>query len=245
LQVACDLPVRVIIWPVRRIMMILSTALMTAAVVVLIDAGLTLVWQEPVSSVYASLRQSEADDQLATIETEFRDSLPDAHLPPTASPGRVEALADLFQRQLVTGKPIGRIKIPSIDIDFAVIEGTDTASLQKGPGHYPETALPGQGQTIGIAGHRTTYLAPFRDIDKIREGDKIELHMPYGDFTYSVEKTKVVDPSDVEIVDNIGRERLVLTACHPPYSAAERYAVFGRLDHVSLFGGSDGPWKAP
>ena len=225
--------------------MILSTALITAAVVVLIDAGLTLVWKEPVSSVYASLRQDDADEQLAAIEADFLDGLPEAELPPPADPDRVEALADLFEQQLVTGKPIGRIQIPSIDIDFAVIQGTDTASLQKGPGHYPKTALPGQGRTIGIAGHRTTYLAPFRDIDQIEKGDEIVLEMPYARFTYSVEKTKVVDPGDVQIVDDIGRERLVLTACHPPYSAAQRYAVFGRLDGVSLFGGDPGPWQAP
>jgi len=225
--------------------LILSTALITAAVVVLIDAGLTLVWKEPVSSVYASLRQDDADEQLAAIEADFLDGLPEAELPPPADPDRVEALADLFEQQLVTGKPIGRIQIPSIDIDFAVIQGTDTASLQKGPGHYPKTALPGQGRTIGIAGHRTTYLAPFRDIDQIEKGDEIVLEMPYARFTYSVEKTKVVDPGDVQIVDDIGRERLVLTACHPPYSAAQRYAVFGRLDSVSLFGGDPGPWQAP
>jgi len=243
--VAWDPNAAVIMGLVRRILLILSTALLTAAVVVLIDAALTLVWKEPVSSVYASLRQDDADEQLAAIEAEFLEGLPEAQLPPPADPDRVEALADLFERQLVTGRPIGRIEIPAIEIDFAVIQGTDTASLQKGPGHYPKTALPGQGRTIGIAGHRTTYLAPFRDIDKIEEGDEIVLEMPYARFTYAVEKTKVVDPSEIEIVDDIGRERLVLTACHPPYSAAERYAVFGRLDSVSLFGGEPGAWKAP
>jgi sortase A len=114
------------------------------------------------------------------------------------------------------------------------VQGTDTASLQKGPGHYPDTAFPGQGRTIGIAGHRTTYLAPFRHIDQIDDGDEITLEMPYGTFTYRVSKHEIVDPSDVQIVDDVGHERLVLTACHPVYSAAQRYAVFAELADTRL-----------
>ena len=134
------------------------------------------------------------------------------------------------QARCATGEGIGRIKIPSIDRPrTVVVEGTDTATLQKGPGHYPDTAFPGQGKTIGIAGHRTTYLAPFRHIDEIADGDEIVLEMPYGTFTYEVEKHEIVDPCQVEIVDDVGYERLVLTACHPLYSAAQRWAVFARL----------------
>ena len=132
-----------------------------------------------------------------------------------------------------TGQGIGRIEIPSIDVDYVVVQGTDTASLQKGPGHYPETAFPGQGKTIGIAGHRTTYLAPFRQIDEMADGDEITLEMPYGSFTYTVQKHEIVDPSQTEIVDNVGYERLVLTACHPLYSAAQRWAVFAKLTDVT------------
>ena len=66
------------------------------------------------------------------------------------------------------------------------VQGTDESSLELGPGHYPETAMPGQGKTIAIAGHRTTYLAPFRHIDSMKTGDKITLKMPYGTFVYSV-----------------------------------------------------------
>lgn len=126
-----------------------------------------------------------------------------------------------------------------------MIQGTDEGDLQKGPGHYPTTALPGQGKTIGIAGHRTTYGAPFNQIDKIEVGDEITLEMPYATFTYKVTKTDIVDPSDVGIVDNVGRERLVLTACHPLYSAAERYTVFADLDEITLFSGGSGKFPPP
>jgi sortase A len=143
-------------------------------------------------------------------------------------------LAGAFEDEVATGEPIGTILIPRIDLDAVVVQGTDTASLQKGPGHYPDTALPGQGKTIGIAGHRTTYLAPFRHIDQIEAGDDVVLEVPYGDFAYRVTKTEIVDPEDVDIVDNVGFERLVLTACHPLYSAAERYAIFAHLVEIDL-----------
>ena len=98
----------------------------------------------------------------------------------------------------------------------------------------PRSALPGQGRTVAIAGHRTTYGAPFNQIDKIDVGDPIALEMPYGRFTYDVTATKIVDPSQTGIVRDVGRDRLVLTSCHPLYSAAQRYAVIADLKRVDL-----------
>ncbi len=141
-------------------------------------------------------------------------------------------LATRFAKRVKTGEGIGRIKIPSIGLDTVSVEGTDTASLQKGPGHYPETAFPGEEKTIGIAGHRTTYLAPFKRINEIADGDEIILEMPYATFVYRVQKHEIVDPSQTEIVRDVGYERLVLTACHPLYSAAQRWAVFARLSEI-------------
>ena len=123
-------------------------------------------------------------------------------------------------------------------LDVVVVQGTDVASLQKGPGHYPETPFPGQDGTVGIAGHRTTYLAPFRHIDSVEEGDRIFLEMPYAKFTYEVQKTEIVDPSDVQVVRAVGYERLVLSACHPLYSAEQRYIVFARMIRERLAGDS-------
>ena len=141
---------------------------------------------------------------------------------------------------------IGRIEIPRIDLDIVVVQGTDTASLQKGPGHYKATSIPGQPGTVAIAGHRTTYLAPFRQIDEIEDGDEIRIEMPYGAFTYVVEKHEIVDPGQVEIIEPVGYERLVLTACHPLYSAAQRYAVFAKLSRIDSFAlTGEGRWVAP
>jgi sortase A len=224
----------VIIRPVHRFLRILSTGLITAGVIVLIDVGVTLVWEEPVSSLYAAIQQGRAEAELDDLETSFltERSLPDVQGLTDVKAAR--ELANAFADDVETGNGIGRIDAPAMDVDAVIVEGTDTGALQKGPGHYPETALPGQGTTIGIAGHRTTYLAPFRQIDEIEEGEVIVVEMPYGSFTYAVETTEIVEPSDVEVVRDIGHERVVLTACHPEYSAAERYVVFGRLVGIEL-----------
>lgn len=220
-----------------RIRHIVSVALITAGLVLIADVGLTLAWKEPVSAVYGSIRQGQASGELDSVSESFLTD-PDVEAAAGAAgrdPSRQAArLAGLFAKQLENLAPIGRIEIPSIGAGYVVVEGTDTAALQRGPGHYPKTVLPGQGSTIGIAGHRTTYLAPFNRIDDIDLGDKIILKMPYGNFTYDVTNTKIVDPSQTEIVRDVGRERLVLTACHPLYSAAQRYAIFADLVDIEL-----------
>jgi sortase A len=244
---------------VHRFLRILSIALTTAGLVVLADVGLTLAWKEPLSSIYGSLKQKQAEDQLADLEDRFPSpELLRKALNADELADRVRILANGFAPEVDRGEAIGRIVIPGIGLNIVVVEGTDTASLQKGPGHYtlegdtPElrrqgdgSAFPGQGKTMGIAGHRTTYLAPFRRIDEIQVGDEITLQMPYATFTYEVEKHEIVDPDDVSIVKNVGYDRLVLTACHPLYSAAQRYAQFAKLKKVSLFAPGDAAWQDP
>jgi len=221
----------------RRALHVLSIALITAGIVILVDVAMTLAWKEPLSTIYGSIQQGAAADELDDLTRRFldRDDVADTGdqaLTPAQAGRRAEELARIFAREVVDGEGIGRIEIPGIGLGTVVVEGTDTATLQKGPGRYPETAFPGEGKTIGIAGHRTTYLAPLRKIDEIEPGDEIVLEMPYGTFRYEVEKHEIVEPSQVEIVDDVGYERLVLTACHPLYSAAQRWAVFARLERI-------------
>lgn len=215
----------------RRAAHILSIALITAGLVVIADAGLTVAYKEPLSSIYGSIKQGEAEDQLETIEDEYLTPANRKVIRNVRDERRrIEILARRFARKSETGEPIGRIVAPTMDgLSAVVVQGTDEASLQKGPGHYPETPFPGQRGTVGIAGHRTTYLAPFRHIDSVERGDLIHLEMPYAKFTYQVQKTEVVDDSDVGVVKAVGYERLVLSACHPLYSAAQRYIVYAKL----------------
>jgi sortase A len=212
-----------------RILRILSVAFVTAGLVVLIDAGITLAWKEPLSAIYGNFQQSQAEDDLATLTQSFRADTDIEGM-------QADALADRFADKIENGDAIGRIEVPSVGIDYVFVQGTDEADLEKGPGHYPDTGLPGQGRTIGIAGHRTTYLAPFHDIAEIDVGDEVDLDMPYGKFRYEVTKTDIVDPTDVQVVDDVGVERVVMTACHPLYSAAQRYVVTAELKSFERIG---------
>ncbi len=214
----------------RRFGHILSIALITAGLVVLADAGITVAYKEPISSIYGSIKQGEAANQLDDLEASYPKPADRRAVARVKEPKvRLSILARRFSRQVGTGDAIGRIVAPDMDgLNAVFVEGTDSASLEKGPGHYPETPMPGERGTVGIAGHRTTYLAPFRHIDSMEVGDPIALEMPYGTIRYRVEKTAIVEPTDVGVVREVGYNRLVLSACNPLYSAAERYIVFAR-----------------
>ena len=244
----------------NRALRILATALITAGLVIALDVGLTLAWGEPLSSIYASVRQGQAEDELRDLERAF-PSAADFSAAAGAKDleERVAVLADRFEVSpaVEPGAAIGEIEIPAIGVDKHIVEGTDTASLQKGPGHYTASededtrrrgdgsAFPGQGKTVGIAGHRTTYGAPFNRLDDLEPGDEITVGMPYATFTYEVEKLEIVDPNEIEVVKNVGYERLVLSACHPLYSAAQRIIAFAKLRKVSLFGSGERIWQDP
>ncbi len=207
----------------------------------MLDVGLTLAYREPISSLYGQLKQNAASNQLAHLESRYPTAADLAAIRGVRGVNRkARVLARRFGQQAKEGQAIGRIIAPGMGTNAIVVQGTDTSSLQKGPGHYPDTPFPGEGGTVGIAGHRTTYLAPFRHIDSMKRGDKVTVEMPYGTFIYRVQKTAVVDDSDVGIVRRVGYERLVLTACHPLYSAAQRYVAFGRLVKVAIFDAARG-----
>jgi sortase A len=211
-----------------RALRIISTALITAGLVLLADIVVTLAYEEPISSVYASIQQGKAESELEKTEARYAAAAERRALARHERELRIATLAERFGRQAEEGEAIGRIRAEDIGLETIIVQGTDTASLQTGPGHFPETPFPGQGGTAAIAGHRTTYGAPFRHVDSLERGDRIVLKMPYATFFYRVEKTKIVDPHNVGVVRNVGYERLVLTSCHPLYSAAQRFVVFAR-----------------
>jgi len=214
----------------RRALRVLSTVLIAAGVLLVADAGLTLVWQEPVSALVARIEQSQLEDQLAGLDRRAPSAVERAALHGLRDADRRMAfLARALRRQVREGDAIGRIVIPTIGARFVVVQGTAAGDLRRGPGHYPATSLPGLPGTVAIAGHRTTYLAPFHDVNDLRPGDAIRLEMPYGVFTYRVQRTRVVEPGATWVTRDVGYPRLVLTACHPLFSAAQRIVVFARL----------------
>ena len=123
------------------------------------------------------------------------------------------------------GEPIGVIRIPKIGVDKVFVSGVSRDDLRKGPGHYPLTPLPGQEGNAGIAGHRTTYGAPFNRIDELQPGDEILIDAPYGQFRYEVRETTIVSPTQGEVLLDKGDDRLTLTSCNPKYSARQRIVV--------------------
>lgn len=218
----------------RRALRAFSTVLIVAGALMIADAGVTLAWQEPVSALIARIEQNRLSGQLDRIERAGPSRVERRVLAALATERRrIEFLAREARRTAKAGDPIGRIDIPKIGADFVVVQGTDTASLRKGPGHYPETAFPGLGETVAVAGHRTTYLAPFRHVDQLKRGDAIVLTMPYARFDYAVQRTRIVTPDSTWIERDAGYERLVLSACHPLYSASHRIVVFARLRRVT------------
>jgi sortase A len=127
------------------------------------------------------------------------------------------------------GQPIGTIDIPNIAANFVVVQGTGTADLQLGPGHYDNTPLPGQPGNAAIAGHRTTYLHPFFNLNELTAGDPIYITTTQGRFRYNVTSVQVVDPSDLAILDPTAIPTLTLTTCNPRYSASQRLVVQATL----------------
>jgi sortase A len=215
----------------------LGAVLMIAGAVFLIDAGVTVAWQDPFSGLLASFSQSDLSTNLdrqasVPLTAAQRKALHDLR----TSARRIPFLARLERRRVKAGQALGRIRIPRIGAKYVVVEGTGHDDLMKGPGHYPDTPLPGLHGTVAIAGHRTTYLAPFHDVDELKAGDTITLDMPYARFTYAVQTTKIVPPTALYVKRPVGYDRLVLSACHPLYSAAQRIIVFARLRHTEPLG---------
>ena len=223
----------------RNAIRALSTVLIAAGVLLLMDAGLTLAWQEPVSAFYAKMTQNALGGDLAELEDAGPTPLEQRALKSLPDERRKLAfLGRSLKQRLDGGEAAGRIKIPAIGANFVVLDGTSEAYLRKGPGFFPETPFPGSGGTTAIAGHRTTYGAPFNDIDDLDKGDTIVVEMPYAKFEYKVQQTRIVDPDAFWVTNRVGYERLVLSACHPLYSAAQRIVVFARQVRVEPRGAS-------
>jgi len=228
----------------RRLRRHLGTAMVIAGVVVLAYVGVILVWGDPATRIYTAVKQDGLGSQLATERREWvRDAraIPAATLAPgetsaTAIAAKARRLAIAFAKRYRhrEGAAIGRIHIGRLGLDMVIVEGTGTAALQSGPGHYANTAFPGVDRTVAIAGHRTTFAAPFRHIDDLIRGDRVVLEMPYATFTYTITGHAIVANTDWSIIRNHGYERLVLSACHPIYFASQRYVAYARLTAITL-----------
>jgi sortase A len=139
-----------------------------------------------------------------------------------------EQLGEAKPKVPLPGQAYAILKIPSIQVNAVVVEGTDTEDLKRGPGHYEQTNDPWQNHgRVGIAGHRTTYGAPFWDLDKVERGDIVTLITRFGTYAYRVSRTEEIQPTQAGVLDPTRKPTLVLTTCTPRFSAALRLIVYG------------------
>lgn len=222
----------------------LGTVLIVGGLLVLAYAAAVLFWRDPVTDLYNRYQQNRLESALEhefeawdagrpPVDADAGDDSNDVAVDPAASKAATSRDARRFVRGLEQGQAFGRIHIPRIGVEAVVVHGTRWgADLSRGPGHYERTSVPGLGKTVGIAGHRTTFGAPFRKIDTIEVGDEITLEMPYATFRYRVFQHEIVDEDDWSVIRNRGFDTLMLSACHPLYGSSERWIVYARLASV-------------
>lgn len=228
---------------------IFGTTLISTGVGLLLFVLITIVWGDPFTKWSAEGEQDRLARQFASFEQDsFRDAGSDL------DPDLTRKAAFQARKNTRIGAPVGRIFIPRIKMKRIFVNGAGTKELTKGPGLYRQVLFPGSGRAVAIAGHRTTYGAPFLNVDRMRKRDPIVLTTSYGRFTYRVTDVRIIQPDDWSILEfgaaeptktaraAVKRtrrcfttcEHLVLTACHPKYSAAQRIAVFAKLTKVEL-----------
>jgi sortase A len=209
-----------------------GTALIALGVAVLAWTFVVWQWNDPFTALYTHWKQQHLRSAYQKIDSTYRPVTPPPDASVAAEQEIVKREARQYRRQAIVGKPIGRIVVPRLGLRMIVVNGTDHESLKSGPGRDTETFMPGEGELVYIAGHRTTYLAPFAKIDTLRAGDPITLTMPYATFVYSVTGHVIVDAHDLAVLRSHHREVLALQACHPRFFATHRYIVWAKLVSV-------------
>jgi sortase A len=217
---------------VRRTIAAIGRALVTLGLLILLFVGYQL-WGTGIFTARAqtNLKNDFKNEQAAygsSTTSSLSTSTTDTQPRPTTTtiPGPLFKPAPPIPAE---GEVGGIIKIPKIGLNMAFVEGTSRDDLKKGPGHYPETAFPGTLGNAAIAGHRTTYLHPFYDIDKLVPGDRILIDTLAGHFTYAMTQQLIVKPTDIWVAAPTADAQITLTACNPKYSAAERIVIKGKL----------------
>jgi sortase A len=219
---------------IRRI----GTLAILAGLGVLAWTGTVYVWKDPFTTAYTAYQQRKLDGALERTFAEWVPAPRGTEEPRVAKapePRRVNVRreAQRFEVGSDPGDAIARLEIPRLDLEVVVVNGTDADELRKGPGRHVETAMPGEGELVYIAGHRTTYGAPFSRIDKLARGDEIRLDLPYASIEYEVTGRRIVDQYEVSVLESRGREELVLQACHPRFFASHRYLVYAKPVRVN------------
>jgi sortase A len=219
---------------------IVGTVMIVAGLALLAWAVTVWQWQDPFTAILHSRDQRALAQR---FERELQRH-PPVQIPtstpagPSAAEVRKEVLlnARRWRQQAEPGDAIARLRIPRLDLTEIVVNGTDATSLKRGPGRYLGTAMPGEGQLVYVAGHRTTYGAPFAHIDDLRRGDRVFVELPYGTIEYAVTGHRIVEDDELSVLKSKGFEQLALQACHPRFFASHRYIAYARPVGVTLRG---------
>jgi len=219
-----------------------GTLLLVIGIGILAWAATVYLWKDPFTTAYTAYEQrrleSQLDEQFATYEP--------LHTPVVAHPGKskptpkplahddVRREARRYRLTRGDGDPIARLRIPRLGLSAVVVNGTGVADLRRGPGRHLESYMPGERELVYVAGHRTTYGAPFGSIDELRPGDPITMELPYATVVYRVTRHRIVDDNDLSVLESPHHEELVLQACHPRFFASQRYLVYARPISVKL-----------
>jgi sortase A len=215
---------------VRRVLRSIGVALLAAGVLVMLFVAYELWGTGLTTQSHQNALRQQFDKELRAhhISTSTPTTVPKGSGTTTTTTEPISSVQPVAP-PAAPGEPIGIINIPKININYVAVQGTDEADLERGPGHYTNTSLPGNPGNAAFAGHRTTYAAPFYNLDQLAPGDPIFVTTTQGKFQYNVTQVLVVDPTDVAVLDDTSTPTLTLTTCNPRYSAATRMVVKASL----------------
>jgi sortase A len=221
----------------RRSIRLAGTGLIVLGLLMLIWVVVVWRWQDPFTALYTHWKQHQLSHSYDRRFASYQPTRLSSTETVAATMRTIEKEARRYRLDSQRGEAIGRIQVGRLGLNMVLVNGTDDATLRKGPGRDLRTYMPGEGQLVYIAGHRTTYLAPFAHIDAIRIGDYVTLEVPYGTFQYKVFKHVIVAADDLAVLHSHGRDVVALQACHPRFFATHRYIVYARLVKVEPRGG--------
>jgi sortase A len=214
----------------RRWVRVTSTLLIVAGVLTLVWALVVWQWQDPFTALYTTWRQHQLTGQYEKRARAF--SAPIAQESVAAERRSIAREARRYRLRSKRGEAIGRIRVSRMGVNMILVNGTDHDTLKKGPGRDLRTFMPGENRLVYIAGHRTTYLAPFSHIDRLKTGDRVTIEVPYATFVYAVTHHRIVKATDLSVLRSPRHELVELQACHPRFFASHRYIAYARLIRV-------------
>ena len=223
-----------------RVLRHLGTLLIVAGAASLVWAFTVWQWQDPVTAVSHRFEQrglERAFERQIAAGGLGTDTAAVARSPGDTDADTLSRTAAAWRKTLRRGDAVAKLRLPTLGVSEIVVDGTDPETLKRGPGRYRGSAVPGEGELVYVAGHRTTYGAPFSRIDRLRKGDPVVLELPYATFEYRITGHRIVEETETSVLRSKGFEQLALQACHPRFFASHRWIAYAEPVAVTPSGG--------